>query len=215
VPRQREIALIIVGLAVLAVGALIARDGSVPGWEESVFRAVNDLPGVFYPVLWPVQQLGVLVVGPAVAIVALALRRYRLALAALIVTVAKLVTERLVKAVVTRERPFTSIGSDIELRGDVSTSGESFVSGHAILVAALATVIWPYLPARWRPVLWVVVALVMIGRVYVGAHNPLDVVCGAALGVALGIAVNLLLGAPDGHRHRAATAAEVSRPVSG
>jgi len=103
---------------------------------------------------------------------------------------------------------------DIELRGDVSTSGESFVSGHAILVAALATVIWPYLPARWRPVLWVLVALVMIGRVYVGAHNPLDVVCGAALGVAIGLAVNLLLGAPDGHRHRAATAAEVSRPVS-
>ncbi len=215
-PRQREITAIIVGLVVFAVGAIIARDGSVPGWEESVFRALNGLPGVFYPVMWPVQQLGVLVIGPAVAIVALVLRRYRLAIAALIVTIAKLVSERLVKAVVTRERPFTSIGPDVELRGDVSTSGESFVSGHAILVAALATVIWPYLPARWRPVLWVIVGLVMVGRVYVGAHNPLDVVCGAALGVALGMAVNLLLGAPDGHRHRAAAdEADMTRPVSG
>ena len=198
----------------LVLGAIIVRDGTVPGWEESLFRTVNDLPGALNPVLWPVQQLGVLVIGPIVAIVALVLRRYRLAVAALIVTAAKLVFERIVKAVVSRERPFTSIGSDIHLRGDVSTSGESFVSGHAILVAALATVIWPYLPARWRPVLWVVVALVMIGRVYVGAHNPLDVVCGAALGVALGMAVNLLLAAPDGRRHRAATEADM-RPISG
>jgi undecaprenyl-diphosphatase len=179
-----------------------------------VFRTVNDLPGALYPVLWPFQQLGVLVIGPIVAIVALILRRYRLAVAALIVTAAKLVSERVVKAAVSRERPFTSIGSDIHVRGDVSTSGESFVSGHAILVAALATVIWPYVPARWRPVLWVLVALVMIGRVYVGAHNPLDVVCGAALGVALGIAVNVLLRAPDGRRHQAAVAADM-RPIPG
>jgi glycosyltransferase 2 family protein len=214
VPWQRAITAIIVCLAVLAVGALIVRDGTVPGWEESVFRTVNDLPGALYPVLWPFQQLGVLVIGPIVAIVALILRRYRLAVAALIVTAAKLVSERIVKAAVSRERPYTSIGSDIHVRGDVSTSGESFVSGHAILVAALATVIWPYLPARWRPVLWVLVALVMIGRVYVGAHNPLDVVCGAALGVALGIAINVLLAAPDGHRHRAAVTADM-RPISG
>jgi undecaprenyl-diphosphatase len=214
VPQPRAITAILVGLAVLVVGAVIVRDGTVPDWEESVFRTVNDLPGAFYPVLGPVQQLGVLVIGPIVAIVALILRRYRLAVAALIVTVAKLVSERIVKAAVSRERPFTSIGSDIHLRGDVSTSGESFVSGHALLVAALATVIWPYLPARWRPVLWILVALVMIGRVYVGAHNPLDVVCGAALGVALGAATNVLLGAPGGRRQPTTPAADM-RSVSG
>jgi undecaprenyl-diphosphatase len=214
VPQPRAITAILVGLAVLVVGAVIVRDGTVPGWEESVFRTVNDLPGAFYPVLWPVQQLGVLVIGPIVAIVALILRRYRLAVAALVVTVAKLVSERIVKAVVSRERPFTSIGSDIHLRGDVSTSGESFVSGHALLVAALAAVIWPYLPARWRPILGILVALVMIGRVYVGAHNPLDVVCGVALGVALGIATNVLLGAPEGRRDPTVAAADM-RPVSG
>jgi membrane-associated phospholipid phosphatase len=38
--------------------------------------------------------------------------------------------------------------------------------------------------------------MVMIGRVYVGAHNPLDVVCGAALGLAIGGALNLACGVP-------------------
>ena len=174
---------------------MVVRNGSVPGAEESLFRSVNDLPEALYPVLWPFQQLGSLVIGPIVAVVALVMRRYKLALAAVLATVAKLVVERAVKATVTRERPGTSIGPDINVRGDVSTAGESFVSGHAILVAALATVITPYLPPRWRPVPWVLVALVMIGRVYVGAHNPLDVICGAALGIAVGAAINIVLGA--------------------
>ena len=44
--------------------------------------------------------------------------------------------------------------------------------------------------------LGLVVVFVMFARVYVGAHNPLDVICGAALGVAIGAAINLALSAP-------------------
>jgi osmoprotectant transport system substrate-binding protein len=187
-----DVLAIVIGLAVVGLGMLAVRDGSVSSAEEAWFRAVNDLPGWLYPAVWPLQQLGALVLGPVVAVVALVLRRYRLAIAACLVTILKLASERAVKAAVTRERPGTSIGSDIELRGDVHPDGESFVSGHAVLVAALAGVITPYLPGRWKVVPWVLVGAVMAGRVYVGAHNPLDVVCGAALGIAIAGAVNLV-----------------------
>ena len=127
------------------------------------------------------------------AIIVALLKRYRLAIAVVIATIAKLGLERVVKAMVSRQRPGTSTGGEVHLRGDVSATGESFVSGHAVLVAAIAGLITPYLPGRWKIVPWVVVALVMVTRVYVGAHNPLDVVCGAALGLVIAGVINLFL----------------------
>jgi membrane-associated phospholipid phosphatase len=196
VRRREDVICVVVGLLVVAAGMIAVRNGSVSGAEEAVFHAVNDLPGALYPVLWPFQQLGAILVGPIVAAIAAITRRYRLALAVLAATVAKLLLERAVKALVSRQRPGTSIGSDIHMRGSVSASGESFVSGHAVLVAALATLVAPYLPGRWKVVPWVIVAVVAVTRVYVGAHNPLDVVCGAALGIAIGAALNLCFGVP-------------------
>ena len=185
-----------VGLAVLAAGMVAVRDSSVSGLEEDVFHALNDLPGALYPILWPFQQLGAILVGPLAAVAAAVARRFRLAFGLLVATVAKLALERVVKAIVTRERPGTSIGPEVNLRGDVSIGGESFVSGHALLVTALAGVVAPYLPGRWKVVPWAVVALVMVTRVYVGAHNPLDVVCGAGLGLAIAGILNLVLAVP-------------------
>jgi len=197
VRRQSDAVCVAVGLVILGLGMIAVRNGTVSGFEESIFHAINDLPQALYPLLWPFQQAGAVLVGPAVALVAFVLGYRRLAAAALVVTVMKLVLERVVKAMVTRERPGTSIGPDIHMRGAVSATGESFVSGHAVLIAALASIVTPYLRGRWKVVPWILVGLVLVARVYVGAHNPLDVVCGAALGVAIGGAANLIFGVPE------------------
>ena len=196
VRRRQDAIVAIIGVVILGIGMLLVRDGELSDFEESVFHAINDLPQALYPLMWPFQQVGALLVGPIVAIVAFVLHRRRLAAAALAVTLLKLVTERIVKVTVSRERPGTSIGADIHMRGDVSAEGESFVSGHAVMVAALAGIISPYLSGRWKIIPWALVVMVMIGRVYVGAHNPLDVVCGAALGVAIAGVLNLAFGVP-------------------
>jgi membrane-associated phospholipid phosphatase len=181
------------GLIVLALCGLAARNGTVSSAEESVFHAINDLPQWLYRPMWVFQQFGNLVVAfMIILVVAIALRKPRLAVAAVAAVVLKLSLERVVKQVVERQRPGASIG-DVVLRGDVSSRGLSFVSGHAVIMTAAAMILTPYLPRRWKWLPWAFAALNGIARVYVGAHNPLDVIGGAGLGLAIGGVINAAL----------------------
>jgi undecaprenyl-diphosphatase len=207
VRRRIDAVAVAVGLVLLVAGMIVVGDdGHVPAAEEALFRSVNDWPDWLIWPLWPFQQAGNVVVGPLLAALAWWLHRRRLAVALLAATVAKLALERVVKALVTRERPGTAVGLDIHLRGDVSATGESFVSGHLVVITAVAWMITPYLPRRWVWVPWVVVAMVGLTRTYVGAHLPLDVVCGGGLGLIIGGTANLVAGVPE--------AAEVSEPAA-
>lgn len=174
------------GLGLLVASGLVAASGRVGGVERAVFRAVNGLPAWLYRSLWVFQQLGNLVVAFLVLVViAVIVRRPGLAAAAVAAVAGKLWLERVVKTVVERRRPGTSVG-DVILRGQVSADGLSFVSGHAVIAVAMATALSAVLPRRWRTVAWVLVALNGFTRIYVGAHNPLDVVGGAGLGLVIG-----------------------------
>jgi undecaprenyl-diphosphatase len=185
----------LVGLALTVLASLGAREGAVSDAEQAVFRWVNELPDWLERTMWALQLLGVLVTPLVVAAVALVLRRWRLALALVLLAPLKLIAEReVLKKLVERQRPGQNEPGAI-LR-DVPPAGLSFPSGHAIIAVAMATLLWPYLGRGGRVVVVVLAVAVGVARVYLGAHNPLDVVAGAGLGLLLGGLLTLLVGIP-------------------
>ena len=181
------------GLALLLLSVPFVADGTVPGWEQALFRAVNRRPGWLERPMWVLQLPGVLGVPLLAAAAAAGFRRWRLAAGlVLLLPLKQLVELEVVMRLVERERPGrTEPGAVLR---DVPAAGLSFPSGHAIVAVGIATLLVPYLSRRGQVAAVALAAAVCLARVYLGAHNPLDVVAGAGGGIALGSLLTLALG---------------------
>ena len=208
-----------VSILIAVACALVASAGTVPGWEQSVFHAINDLPDWLEKPMWVFQLAGLLFVPVVVAVGAAWFRRWRLAVALVLFVPAKLIVEKLVvKQLVERERPGTTICSPDgqfdptcgNFRGDVPLDGLSFVSGHAIIAWGVAALLWAALPSRWRWLPVVIAILNAVARVYLGAHNPLDVIGGGAVGVAVGTLLVMVV-RPAGPIVRGPVSSDITR----
>src|SRR5438046_744030 len=93
-----------------------------------------------------------------------------------------------VKQVVERARPGALL-TGVEEREVFGAESLGFPSGHAAVAAALTVVVAAHLSVRWMIAALVLGASVVVGRMYVGAHLPLDVIEGAALGAVAGSAI--------------------------
>jgi len=189
-----DLATMAAGAVTLVVGGALAR-GSLSDVETTIFRALNDLPSQVFPAIWPLMQYGTFITIPTLTLIAFAFRRWRLGLALLIAGVGVYALARLAKVVVERPRP-GGLLADVTSHEAFARNSLGFPSGHAAVASALTVVAFAFLPRRWALVALGVATVVMLGRMYVGAHLPLDLVGGAALGAIAGAGANLLVGVP-------------------
>lgn len=172
----------------VSLSSWVAWNGEVPEWEADVLRFVNGWPDALEPLMWVLQQVGVLGAPIIAGLVIARLTRtwQHLVPFALILPLKLGIEKGLVKQLVQRERPFTSIGNEINVRGP-AFEGLSFPSGHTTTAFALGVLVSAFLPPKWRPVPIVWAFIVAIARMYYGEHNLLDVVAGAALGTSFAL----------------------------
>jgi glycosyltransferase 2 family protein len=195
VPHRDWLPRVAVGAGVVAAATAFAAAG-VPAWEESLFRNIHDLPDAVDPVLWAPMQLGSAVAPVGVAIgAAVLLRSWRPAAGALVAGLGGWWLAKGVKEAVDRGRPYALL-EGLERRAGAPTDGLGFLSGHATVAFALAAVLSPYLTGTQRAAAYGLAGTVAFARVHVGAHFPLDVVAGGALGYTLGWLWHVAVGIP-------------------
>ena len=191
-----DVVRVAVGLVLVAACSLVASLEAVSGVETGLFRAINSLPSWLYGPLWLVMQLGSLAAVFVVTALAGLFRRFRLALELLAAGLIAYYSAMGLKNVVDRARP-AGLVTGVMVRGHPA-SGLGFPSGHAAVSFALSATAVPFLARRWRRVIWLLPLTVGFARVFVGAHFPLDVAGGFALGFLVGALVHLVAGAPSG-----------------
>jgi membrane-associated phospholipid phosphatase len=190
----------LVALVVLVVLSIVVFGGGLRGpavavtvLDDAVVRwlAELDAPGLqeawqalaFLGSLWVLNTVGF-----GLVLALLALRRFRhLILALIVAQLLTMISENVIGSSVHRPRPF---GVDI----GASWGGWALPSPVMHLAATLVVVLYTLVPeGRWRQRgKWVAAGVVMLaalGRIALGAEAPTDVLVGAAIGVAIPLAL--------------------------
>ncbi len=193
----RYVALGLLALLVFVGSLLLVDTERLPGpLEIAVFELINGLGSWLAYILYPLGQYGAVIAVPLVALILVLFgRKIRPAVYVLIAGIGAWVVAKLFKELIDRGRPAEFL-DNVVYHGPEKFIGLGFPSGHSAVAAAITTVLWPFVSPFTRRALLLLTGAVMFSRVYTGAHFPLDVVAGAALGVIVGSVVVLVLGVP-------------------
>lgn len=181
----RRSAMVDVGTeALIAVGTLVwsaqrAQSRQVTETEERIFRAFNDRSDTLHPAAWLVMQSGSYA---AVFVAAGSVWRtegLRRAAGIVVLGTAVWGGVKMIKPSVGRGRPDAHL-EGVSIRG-APQRGLGFPSGHAAVSMTLALVLTD--PGHARRIALATAATTGATRMYVGAHLPLDVAGGFAIGL--------------------------------
>jgi undecaprenyl-diphosphatase len=168
------------------IESVLAADAALRDWIVQFNAPAIDA------VMWFLSAIGY--VGGVWAVIAIVMATWapRLRPVAFQVLLALLLAHAIVdlgvKPFFARPRPFVTTATS-RVVGHYRPPTYSFPSGHAALSCAASTVLAFGVPQM--KALWIALAaLVAFSRVYIGVHYPLDVTCGALLGVAIGVLVS-------------------------
>ncbi len=193
-PPSRRVAAVVAALcvAVVVVSAWLATLPGAPGAQTPAVIWMNHPPqpvaavfALVNPLLRPLPLLvlAVLLGGWVVLGAAGTARRLECGRA---IGLALLVAEALsqvLKRVVDQPRP-TAVIPGLDVHGYPHDPwGRAFPSAHTALTVAAVAALWPWMNRPQRVAGLAMAVLVPLNRIYIGAHWPIDVVGGAAVGL--------------------------------
>lgn len=145
---------------------------------DAVFAIVNPL---CRPV--PLTILGILFVIWAVLATRRMPQRWELARAAIVTLILAELMTLIAKHIASQPRPLAVIPGLDDHGYPTQPHGNAYPSAHSAAAVAIVAGIWPWTQWPQRLVGVSAATLVALNRLYIGAHWPIDLVGGAALGM--------------------------------
>lgn len=181
------------GLVFLLTSLQVLSKGLFDSVERPLFEFVNSMPDALHGLMLAVTQFGGL--GGLLFWMGLAwfLVNKRGALSVALTGFIAWTMAKVAKAFFGRGRP-GDVLEQINLFTGETFGGFGYPSGHAAFSAACATILYYQIPKRYRKYILIIVFLVGVSRMYLGAHFPLDIVGGWALGAYIGSITAMLIG---------------------
>jgi undecaprenyl-diphosphatase len=182
-----------VGLVVLVAATPIAASGSPGSAEIAVFRWFNDPPralGVVTALLNPLLRPAGLAALMLVVVVVLFVSErdvfWTVITRAAAAGILAYLMANALKRVIDRGRPPAYL-SDVLLHGyPTDPRGNGYPSSHTAVAVAVVVGAWPWLTLPWKIGGVAAATAIALNRMYVGAHFPLDLVGGVAVGLVSG-----------------------------
>ena len=208
-PRARTAWLVAVsGAALFGVSALLLKTGTT-GWDESLFRILNQVPAAAASVLTPLSRLflpAAIIAAAVLAVIYVVARNRGVMPVAAGAAAAGLAwaLAHVAKAIADRPRPYEVMAGAV-LRQQPA-HGTSFPSSHTAVTLAVAIALVPFLAWPLAVAGIAYGALTGWSRVYLGVHYPLDILGGAGNGMIAAGVILLALGTLLRRASRAATA---------
>lgn len=187
------------GTLLLIVSLFFASSGQFAGWEVTAIRWIYGWPESLKTIFIAISYLGSIWTAAAAFLYFLWRKRKKIVLELGLVSASSYGLATVLKRIVGRPRP-PELLSDITSRELYISHSAGFPSGHTTITSAIALIVMPLLPVKWRwvPLVWIL--LVGVSRLYLGVHAPLDIIGGFGLGLACAGFIRL-------------TAVQLKRPV--
>ncbi len=173
---------LIIALILLVFSASVSMSHNLVGWQKTLFYDINNWPNLFKtPALIITEALGAGYPIAVCVLVPIIFKNYKLAWKFFVTVGGAGLIMEIAKHIVKEPRPVVMLSGHLHERA-IETGLTSYPSGHAAVATAMALTLWMVLPKKWRflSVLWIL--LVLISRLYLGVHTPLDVIGGFAIG---------------------------------
>lgn len=169
-----------IAVILFALTVVLSRGEHMHGWEIDVFTFFYGLPKALFVPFFVITQLGSVYLLLMLSIFYITRKHYHIVLRLLLGGTLAYLTSGVAKDLWGRLRPHEFLPDIVVL--DYVVRGPGFPSGHTALATVLGLTLARYVTRPYQLVLYTLIVLVGLSRMYLGLHAPLDVLGGFALG---------------------------------